>query len=277
MRTILPDRDDKRTRSTSGFTLIELLVVIAIIAILASLLLPALSKAKAKGQHIACINNLKQVSLAFLTYIGDFDDIFPGAAAKLPTMPVSEDWIYWNGTDPRITAPVRRDPKNSPLASFLGGFQTNLYRCPSDKDIRKREANQFPGQIQYLFSYTANSYYVSSGGTSAQSSDNHGITSLYPGDPVMDNIHFRSTSIRNPAQKIMLVEEYADRNLPDDGRWTPTTNRRIGLMHPPPFGKSDSYISDRHNKKGSVSFCDGHVEAVKPVFGIQPEHFDATY
>src|SRR6185312_16337222 len=79
-----------------AFTLIELLVVIAIIAILASLLLPALSKAKAKGQHASCINNLKQISLAFLAYIGDYRDIFPSGACKAPTLPVDEDWIYWN-------------------------------------------------------------------------------------------------------------------------------------------------------------------------------------
>jgi prepilin-type N-terminal cleavage/methylation domain-containing protein/prepilin-type processing-associated H-X9-DG protein len=260
-----------------AFTLIELLVVIAIIAILAGLLLPALAKAKGKGQHVACINNVKQISLAFLNYIQDFNDTFPGAAAKLPTMPVDEDWIYWNGIDSRITSPARREPKNSPLASFLSGFQTNLYRCPADKDIKKREANQFPGQIQYLYSYTANSHYTPSGGTTTQPTDNHGITSLFPGTPAQDNLYFKSGSIKNPAQKIMLVEEYADRNLPDDGRWTPTTTRRIGLMHPPPFGRSDSYVTDRHNKKGTASFCDGHVETVKPSFGNQVEHFDATY
>jgi prepilin-type N-terminal cleavage/methylation domain-containing protein/prepilin-type processing-associated H-X9-DG protein len=251
-----------------GFTLIELLVVIAIIAILAGMLLPVLAKAKEKGNHVACKNNMKQITLAFALYIDTHNETFPGAASKGAYKPMREDWIFWNTYDTRLQGTIFRDPQKSAIAPYMGRFSTNLFRCPSDRDVQTRQLNQIktPNAVNYyLYSYTLNSYVVGN--------KNHGMSSLYDPDAIAPPLHFRSSQIRTPSQKIMLVDENSRTakgvisTNPDDGRWTPSDDRNPD---------NANQITARHGGRGTVSFPDGHVEAVKPIFGNRSANYDPT-
>jgi len=106
--------------------------VIAIIAILAALLLPALGKAKQKASQVRCISNLRQLGLGTHMYLDDNRGIFPACGSRNTYGFHKEDWIYWR------TAPGYPPVQQSPIAVGLGNIDSNLFRCPMDRDNKAR-------------------------------------------------------------------------------------------------------------------------------------------
>jgi prepilin-type N-terminal cleavage/methylation domain-containing protein/prepilin-type processing-associated H-X9-DG protein len=132
-------KDRTRRTVSVGFTLIELLVVVAIIAILASLLFPALARAKGKAETLQCINNKKQLTLAWTLYAGDFDDRLVGNERVpdnllITITPWTSDIQEWVAIDRTTNIQRVMNPRWSGLAPYTRG-EFKLFQCPPDKFI----------------------------------------------------------------------------------------------------------------------------------------------
>ena len=220
-------RRARRARSL-GFTLIELLVVIAIIAILAGLLLPALSRAKAKAQGSACFGNIRQLSLAWTMYADDFQDRFVNNHGIDETREKRDNWVNnvldWSASPENTNVLL----VTRGLLGSQAGESAAVFRCPADKS----RAESGPRTR----SYSLNSL-VGNPGV---------LTNRFNPDYVQ---FFKSSDVTTPSQIFVFLDEHPD--TINDGFFM---NRLYEL-------KWGNLPASYHNGAATLSFADGHVES----------------
>jgi prepilin-type N-terminal cleavage/methylation domain-containing protein/prepilin-type processing-associated H-X9-DG protein len=219
-----------------AFTLIELLVVIAIIAILAAMLLPALSKAKDKAKATACLNNLKQLGLCLVLYKDDSQGCYPAGLTAGSTY-----WIW-----PAL------------LRTYTTkGTDTGVFRCPS-APTAALWIPTFGSGLPAQYGYQANEVRLAPNGTSLMSYGYNCWGSIDT-DPVeglgvyADEAPMKESSVVRPTQMIALGDSNWDVAKGGDKLWSGFIGAYAARQYP----------LDLHNLRANIAFCDGHAEALK--------------
>ena len=239
-----------QTTSKSGFTLIELLVVIAIIAILAAMLLPALSKAKIRAQGIGCMNSTHQMLLAWRMYGEDNREAIPFAYAKPPDANAAYVWIPGDDLDNAMPAAKGNwDLDTTVKASLLWpycGKSVSIWHCPADTSFGINPAGQ---RVPRVRSISMNNWV---GGNGSQPPPYNG----YWGTGRRWVVYRKLSAFLKPGPAATFVFLDERQDSINDGYFVTEMNGYPDIS----TTKIVDYPASYHNRAAGFAFADGHSE-----------------